>query len=264
MDTQKTDMLLQFVLAVAGQADYPNKELRPIHLLKYVYLADLAFAARNNGDTFTGTSWKFHNFGPWSVEVFNRIEPATLAAGAEERRFPSRFKEDDVICWKIDDEQLLESLERQLPTSIIYPIRNAFKKYGADTYELLHYVYLTKPMLSAKPGDLLSFQDASPEPPHEAHNGEVQPVLSTRERKKRKGVLISLRERVQLKLEEGKKASGKMVVPGPPPVYDEIFFSGRQWLDSLGGPPLSPFAGEVSVSPDVWTSPARLDPDVAG
>ena len=42
MDMHKVDQLLKYVLVAAGQEDYGNREVGPIHLVKYVYLADLA------------------------------------------------------------------------------------------------------------------------------------------------------------------------------------------------------------------------------
>jgi hypothetical protein len=53
MDIKKVDQLLKYILAAAGQADYGNREVGPIHLIKYVYLADLAFAEKHGGETFT-------------------------------------------------------------------------------------------------------------------------------------------------------------------------------------------------------------------
>jgi hypothetical protein len=43
MDIKKIDLLLKFILAAAGQEDTGHRELGPIHLIKYVYLADPAF-----------------------------------------------------------------------------------------------------------------------------------------------------------------------------------------------------------------------------
>jgi hypothetical protein len=54
MDINKVDLLLKYILAAAGQEDYGNREVGPIHLIKYVYLADLAFAEKHEGETFTG------------------------------------------------------------------------------------------------------------------------------------------------------------------------------------------------------------------
>ena len=54
MDLKKVDKIIQYALAVAANEDFCNRDLGPIHLVKYVYLADLAYAERNKGETFTG------------------------------------------------------------------------------------------------------------------------------------------------------------------------------------------------------------------
>ena len=41
MDINKVDQLLKYILAAAGQEDFRNREVGPIHLIKYVYLAGL-------------------------------------------------------------------------------------------------------------------------------------------------------------------------------------------------------------------------------
>ncbi len=69
-DLDKVDKLIQYALLVAGEEDSVfEQQLGPIHLIKYVFLADLAFAARRGGETYTGIEWVFHNFGPWSPPV---------------------------------------------------------------------------------------------------------------------------------------------------------------------------------------------------
>jgi hypothetical protein len=42
MDINKVELLLKYILVAAGQDDLGNREVGPIHLIKYVYLADLA------------------------------------------------------------------------------------------------------------------------------------------------------------------------------------------------------------------------------
>ena len=44
VDTAKIDQLIQFALAVAAEAyEHFERRLLPIHLVKYVYLGDLAY-----------------------------------------------------------------------------------------------------------------------------------------------------------------------------------------------------------------------------
>jgi hypothetical protein len=46
MDIKRVDLLLKYILAAAGQEDLGQREVGPIHLVKYVYLADPAFAEK--------------------------------------------------------------------------------------------------------------------------------------------------------------------------------------------------------------------------
>lgn len=54
MDIKKVDLQLKYILVAAGQEDLGHREVGPIHLIKYVYFADLAFAEKQGGETFTG------------------------------------------------------------------------------------------------------------------------------------------------------------------------------------------------------------------
>ena len=44
-----------------------------------------------------------------------------------------------------------------------------------------------------------------------------------------------------------------------PPRYDDVFFEGLTWLDSLAGEPVCATSGEVSFEDEIWKSPARAD-----
>jgi hypothetical protein len=66
MDINKIGQLLKYILAAAGQEDYGNREVGPIHLIKYVYLADLAFAEKYSGETFTGIPGRSELIAGWS------------------------------------------------------------------------------------------------------------------------------------------------------------------------------------------------------
>jgi hypothetical protein len=70
MDIKRVDLLLKYILPAAGQEDPGNRELGPIHLIKYTYLADLIFAEKHGGESYTCAPWRFHHFGPWSPEVY--------------------------------------------------------------------------------------------------------------------------------------------------------------------------------------------------
>jgi hypothetical protein len=53
---------------------------------------------------------------------------------------------------------------------------------------------------------------------------------------KRKADMIALKDRIQAKLAKKKMEKGQ-VKSSRPPRYDEVFFEGTKWLDSLAGEP---------------------------
>lgn len=256
MDTGKVDLVIQYALAVAGEADdYRDRELGPIHLLKYVYLGDLASAQGGSG-SFTGASWRFHKFGPWSPEVLERIEPAVKAIGAQERRFQSKYKEEDAVRWKTNQRNLTEQLERDLPWPVARTVKSAVRKYASDTAALLHDVYKTSPMLRAAPGEFLQLEpEESRSQDEEAGLGAASlPVLSKTRVKK-------LQSLVKQRMEQ-KHRERALAAPCPEPRYDEVFARGQEWLDELAGEPIKSERGRVRFSDAVWRSPGRRDPEI--
>ncbi|MFP2898696.1 hypothetical protein [Corallococcus sp. 4LFB] len=267
MDTDKVDQLLKFALAIAGRRDTPReREVGPIHFIKLVYLADLAYAQRHRGQTFTGAPWRFYHYGPWAVEVWKRIEPVVAALDASERTFSSQYN-DDVKRWSLQDseqaEELAAELDRVLPVEVTSAITQGIRQFsadfGVDTTSLLHEVYRTQPMLGTRPGQLLRFDLAVLSDLPQSVDETSAPVqLSAKKQKKRKEAALELRAQVQQKLREQKKR--RLVPPPTPPAYDEEFIQGAQWLDSLAGDPITDEKGELHFSDEVWTAPGRGDP----
>jgi len=249
VDAARIEAVLGYALAVAAQADdWQQRELGPIHLLKYLYLADLGYAQTHGGESFTGVDWRFHKFGPWSARAFERIEPTMAALHAERREFISRYR-DDNVRWKLPADQL-GTRESGLPLEVVLPVAEAVRAFGSDTSALLHHVYRTPPMLRAAPGDRL----------------ELKPELETAERasteplpevKLSKTKAKKIRDEVQRRL--ARKREGRRTVAPRPPRYDGIFAEGVAWLD---GPEPEPRTGRLSFSDDVWTSRARGDTDL--
>ena len=252
MDIKRVDLLLKYVLAAAGQEDPGFREVGPIQLIKYVYhLADLAFAERHGGETFTGAPWRFHHFGPWSPEVYSRIEPVINEVGARVRQIPSSKAEDDIIRYSLVDEPLFNQLEPELPFILAVALKGLIHKFGDDTTSLLHHVYRTPPMLGAAPGEPLSFKketfDEGDQPKVAGHVSDVVELYQTPSRKKRKADMKTLKEQIQAKLAE-KKLKKEQTLPSRSPRYDEVFFEGVRWLDSLAGEPVEPQKGEITFS----------------
>lgn len=255
MDVKKVDLIIQYALALASEADdFKDRELGPIHLVKFVYLADLAHA-QQTGRTFTGVEWRFHHFGPWAVEVFKRIPEAASAIGAEDRRFPSKFKGEDAVRWRARDGNLLDKLDRQMTQPIASSLRRAVRAFGNDTKALLHHVYNTPPMLKAAPGEVLTFEAALKEASKLLQNTEeTLPVISKTKAK-------NLKALVKQRLAE-KREGQRMVTPDPLPRYDEVFDKGQEWLDGMAGASMEPVSGRLHFSDGVWKSSARGESDI--
>ncbi len=238
MDIKRIDLLLKYILAAAGQEDPGHHEVGPIHLIKYVYLADLIYAEKHGGETFTGAPWRFHHFGPWSPEVYNRIEPVITEVRARVREIPSSKAKEDIIRYSLVDESLFSQLEPELPFVLAVFLKGVIHKFGDDTTSLLHHVYRTSPMLGAAPGEPLSFKketfDEGDQPKVAGQVSDVVELYQTTSTKKRKADMKALKEQIQLKLAE-KRLKKEQTIPSRPPRYDEVFFEGVRWSGQSGG-----------------------------
>src|SRR5260370_3431635 len=108
-DQQRPDRLLQYVLVVAAEEDdWRDRELGPIHFLKYAYLGDLAYATRHDGQSFTGAKWQFYHFGPWEAQVHDRIEPALSAMVANKKTLQNARYDSDFsrVALQLDRREL--------------------------------------------------------------------------------------------------------------------------------------------------------------
>ena len=261
-DSSRIDLVLQYALLVAGEQDEKfDRQLGPIHLLKYVYLADLYHAEKNEGATYTGIKWRFYKFGPWSQTVNERIEPALSAIGADKKSFPSNYEENqDQIRWSLQNEHLLQERERQLPGTITFHLRRNVLQFGKDTQSLLYYVYNTKPMLNAAPGEYLDFTVTGNV---SANNPAAIPLrmdsLSNRKKKQFKERMRALRVRHKNK----RKEDSKLIKPVKNPRYDDVYHEGIAWLDSLAGPQFAEGEYTVEFSDEVWKSATRKSEDVS-
>jgi hypothetical protein len=265
--SERIDQLIQFAILTAGQEDeYIDRWLGPIHLVKYVYLADLAFARENQGQTYTGVPWRFHHYGPWEYSCFERIEPALAAIGAEKKIVPSKFYEDDYDRWCLRDSRLHDELQEKLPISVAGTMHKYVHQFGIDTNGLLHFVYKTHPMITAAPGDTLDFtkeleaiETSSPDTEDDTCK------LTARQMKKRKEALRNIKSGLRAMLDKRRKEESFR--PNKPdfalPRYDKIYLQGLEDLDRMAGSPPEEGDYRVIFSDDVWKSKARFDPDLS-
>jgi hypothetical protein len=262
IDIEKIDLLLQYALVVAGQGSGWDRELGMIHLIKYVYLADIEYAKRRNGQLYTGIPWRFYHFGPWAEEVYQRIEPALMAIGAEKRIIPNPRDERDVSRWTKSDDELFDTLGNQLDLIVMGCIQRDVRRFGSDTAALLDFVYRTKPMVTATPGEFLNFNILNSETISEEQiqAGIAVKELTVRQKKKRKSALLDLKKRINARLDE---KQNRRIACAAPPRYDEIFFNGIKWLNSSSEEPLDSGEYTAIISDKMWKSKARYDPDLS-
>ena len=206
--------------------------------------------------------WKFYHFGPWSVELYQRIEPALNVIGATKKIIENPRDEKDFARWSIDDDVLFDELGNKLDLTVMGAIQSYVQRYGNDTSSLLDYVYQTKPMVTAAPGEFLVF--SPPEKKVEEIEGKIpiiqKKALTARQLKKRKAKLKALKERVGKRLDERQIETKVCAMP---PRYDEVFSSGVEWLDSLSGEPIKRDEYTAIISDSMWKSKARFDPDIS-
>ncbi len=265
MESSKIDLIIQYSLLVAGEEDeFFDRQLGPIHLIKYVYLADLAYADRNQGQTFTGIIWQFYKFGPWSQNVHERIEPALIELKANKKTFPSKFDDkDDWVRWQLRDDDLLDNIDRQLPVSITALLRRDIHRFGNDTASLLNHVYQTPPMLSAAPSECLDFSQLNQASRKTVSSSPLKyEELSTTKKKKFKKRIQELRKK-NAKRTSADRRTTQLINPVTSPRYDDVYYEGLNWLDSLAGPPLKEGELEATFSDYVWKSSTRKGEDVS-
>lgn len=248
MDTSRVLDLIIYIMNEANQnEEWSFRELGPIHLIKYVYLADLYYASQNEGKTFTGISWQFYHFGPWSLELYQEIPHAIRTIGANVRTFESQYTKDG-LRYSLGDAYRHDA-PHSIPLAISSLLRRDIRKYGSATYDLLHYVYTTPPMTNAVPGDSLDFDQII-----FLHKTSVDTEnfvnLTDREKKKRKERVLDIRGQIAKKHEENKK---KRIRPTAPR-YDEVFFNGTLEMNrDMELPEIEDHKGLLQVNPNAWT-----------
>lgn len=236
------------ILAEASAADdWKDRDLGPIHILKYLYLADLHHAVTKGG-TITGADWAFFHFGPWSTEVHAAIPAAAARAGADYVPFEGEYGESK--RWRLRaTERERDELYRQAPSGGLALLRADIRRYGKATEPLLDYVYKTPPMVRAQPGDRLVFPEKRTPRADETAQVERQKLKDFRKKLRRRS------DRLKAKLEAARTARDRRVRREP--VYDEVFEKGVAWLDADGGEPLPSADLVVEVDDAMWSAPAR-------
>ncbi|NGY06563.1 SocA family protein [Solimonas terrae] len=258
IDTAKTDLVIQFALLLAGEEDtFADRMLGPIHLIKYVYLADLAYARRHDGQTFSGADWTFYNFGPWAPAVHARIEPALKAIHASCHEFESDLENrDNWVRWTKTDEALLGGLRSQLPSEIRIELPSKVHAYRHDTPALLDFVYKTVPMLFAAPGERLDFSLEEPYPKQTKAESAIDSLSAKQKKKLHENMRELIRRRAQ------RRVTAAVMVEPEPARYDEVYEEGIRWLDDDAGKAFNEEKLTVEFDENVWKSATRHGHDL--
>ncbi|MFH0782004.1 MAG: type II toxin-antitoxin system antitoxin SocA domain-containing protein [Pseudomonadota bacterium] len=248
--------VLQFALLAAGeQDDYQDRSLGPIHLIKYVYLADLAYASRHDGNTYTGVRWQFYNFGPMSSEVYQAIEPALLAIDADIRTFHSDYGNEDCKRYTASDDYCLSEVENYLPVTVTGTIRRLLRRYGNDTGALLEHVYRTKPMICSRPNEYLDFICAVD---REVESDEYVPFMEALSQRKINKLKQNTREIVERRRETPpRRRRRNSINPADLNLSEDDYAEGLRWLDELAGDSIEAGRYEANFDDSVWQPSIR-------
>ena len=239
LDTARADHVIQYVLAAAGERDGGEREVTVTQLVKYAYLADVAYAAQHDGATFTGTAWTFSHLGPHAAALEARVAPVARRIGATTRASYYLLEHDDLGHRR--------AATQALPAVVLTALLQCLRAFSHDTNALLSRVYATAPMRRAAPGDALDFTPA-PAPP-------VAPVAAP--------AALTPQSRAALKAMRARAAAPPAPAPPAayPPRYDDAFTSAQQRLDAPERA-LAAMQGTLTIDPAVWAAPGRQGRDV--
>lgn len=263
MEINNIEKIILFCLLEASHQDDPlDRELGPIHLVKYVYLADLAYSEYHNGEIYSGARWKFYHFGPWAVEVYNRIDSLVEEVGATKKIISSPKYEDDFIRYSYADDYKYNELSNALPLEIIGTLKKTIREFGKDTPELLHHVYRTRPMVCAAPDEYLDFtHQIKPTETLEREFSAEAEKLTVKRKNMKKRAIEELKEKV-LNKRIMMKSKRKEWRDFTPPRYDDIYFEGVNWVESLAGEPIKTEEGILEIPNEFWKSSFRNDDEI--
>jgi len=239
MDEARADLVLQYVLASAGELAGVAREVSATQMVKLAYLGDAAHSLRNDGATYTGAAWTFSQLGPHAPELEARVAPAIRRVGATVRGAVAMLEDDDLGH--------LRAAELALPAVVARIIHHALRTYARDTNGLLAHVYATAPMRRAKPGAAIDFTPPEVTAP-------VEPVAPP--------APLTPRQRLALSARRAKEPSPR--APTKPVYasrYDVTFVAGHAALDAAERP-LIACGGSLTIEDAAWDALARRARDV--
>ncbi len=200
-------------------------------LIKYVYLLDYLQAQESAGRTFTGASWIFYHFGPWSDVVAGELD--ALVERASVRDDPRSRGNKNYIVYFLGDYApgafTFEALKLSFDVRAF--LGDALRRYSGDLLGLLDLVYFrTAPMHDAVPGETLDFSKAK----KIDFKNEVKQIKISAADKQRVNRIRELATRIGVNYADAFKASNLL----PAPIRDQHFrdvFEGDHEDEELSG-----------------------------
>jgi hypothetical protein len=210
--------VLELIQYTTWLATERGEVLSPIRLVKFLYLADLYHARRNDGITLTGWPWRFVHYGPFCGESLDAIRRAVDEGLIEAIPYVSQFDDEEHFLYRCSVDRK-PGVGPDFPFYVTGPLQGAVKKWAGDTFALLDHVYFeTEPMIAVQPGDLLDFSKA---------------------REQRPSKYVSMKKLSKQKMARGKELISKMKANRESflrfvrerPIYDEAYFEAVSYLN---------------------------------
>lgn len=140
---------------MARETGHPRVTLTS--LVKYVYLLDWLHASEAGGQTYTQAAWTFSNYGPYAVQVAERIE--RLADIGVLQKYEGEHRDREYSQYWLGEYPIGPELsEVGLSPLTAFHLQSVFRKTSNDLPSLLDYVYFdTEPMKLARPREQINF-----------------------------------------------------------------------------------------------------------
>jgi hypothetical protein len=225
----------RLILAILREAQGAGQTpLLRTTLHKFVYLADVYMAEETAGRTYTGETWRFLHYGPFSSGIataLDRVEARGLVY-CEHRELENKDAEYVLYSPRSGATETLRDID--VPGAVALKLAADLRRYARNLPALLDCVYFhTEPMEGAAPGDVLRFDRCVMTSIAEYKTIPMLPLSKAKIKRARESLRTRLRESV-----EARSAAGPI---------DEILLQGIAALEEE--PLTTGLTGTVRIGP---------------
>lgn len=217
--------LIIYILKIAH--DY-GEIISKTQLIKFLYLADLIFARRHGGRTWTGWQWRYWHFGPYCEEAVRSIQDAACSGFISLEEQTDGEKEFEIL--KLTPKAFNQKID--VPVEFEGLLPKWIKKYGGDLYRLLDFIYHnTEPMIEAEKGQILDFSHCLPSTKLYAYGKELKlPPMSKKKKELLKRKIKNL-TKIRLAKEQKQRSNNKLPPGISPSQMLELLQKFDEWCD---------------------------------